>query len=232
MRIPRRLREAWRNAPLFALTTIVALALASLEWSAIFAQNTAVLEIAGRAFRMAWSEAAISTALSLLGLVLGLSAAAMASDPRAGEKARAWGAQALAVGVLAVPGYYASLALALPAQVARADAYRASAAFEADRALAADRMADSRVRGDAAESLKQAIRPTRAAFDPFAAAWVALVLGANMLAARLGWRERPEKPAEARARVMLERIEKGRRTRERNRRRGGNRVSVLEDWVN
>ena len=93
-------------------------------------------------------------------------------------------------------------------------------------------MADSRARSDAAESLRQAMRPERAEFDPASAAWIALVLGCNMLAVRLGWRARPEKPAEARARVMLARVATGKKTRERNQRRSGNRVSVLEGWAN
>lgn len=212
----KRLGNVLRNMPLFILCAAVSISVETFAWGGILAENEAVVVIAGQTVRLAYAEVVMSTAFSLVALVLAGAAAAQKADPRIEQRRRTFATQLLALAVLIAPVYYAGNCLALQRQTATWREYSGSVAETADRALAMDHMADSAARADAAEALKQGIRPLRAEFDPAAFAWIALLLGCNMLAVRLGWRARAETPAEAKARAAALRAMKARYTRERN----------------
>jgi hypothetical protein len=219
----KRMGGALRNFPIFALCAVVSISVELFAWGAILTENVATVTILGQTVRLAFAEVAISTSFSLAALVLAASAAAFKADPRSDQRRRAFGAQFLAVCVLGAPVYYAGNALAYQSQLASWRAYSGSEAESADRGLANGESpdglgVDSQVRAEAARRLRQGIRPERAEFDPLATLWVGLILGANMLAVRLGWRARPETPAEAKARVAALRAAKAKFTRERNKR--------------
>lgn len=219
----KRLGGALRNLPIFALCAIVSISVEIFAWGAILGENVGTVTILGQTVRLAYAEVAISTSFSLAALVLAASAAAFKADPRPDQRRRAFGAQFLAVCVLAAPVYYAGNALAYQAQLASWRTYSGSEAERADRALAAGESpdglgVDSMVRAEAARRLRQGIQPERAEFDPLSTLWIGLILGANMLAVRLGWRARPETPAEAKVRIAALRAAKAKDTRERNKR--------------
>lgn len=214
----KRASVALRNSPLFLLTAAVSVSIETFAWGGILAENTATVEIAGFTVRLAYAEVVMSTAFSLVALMLAGAAAAQKADPRPEQRRRAWASQMLALAVLVAPIYYAGNCIALQNQMADWRAYANSDQHRADLRDSEDMMLDSMMRRDAANRLGKAQRPERAEFDFFATAWVALLLGCNMLAVRLGWRAKPETPAEAKARQKAEAIRKGRITRERNRR--------------
>lgn len=216
---PARLKRAsvaLRNAPIFVLTAAVSVSIETFAWGGILAENTATVEIAGFTIRLAYAEVVMSTAFSLAALMLAGAAAAQKADPRPEQRRRAWASQALALAVLIAPIYYAGNCIAMQSQLAAWREYKDSDQHRADLRDSADMMVDSIMRREAADRLGQAQRPERAEFDFFATAWVALLLGCNMLAVRLGWRAKPETPAEAKARQKADAVRKGRITRERN----------------
>lgn len=212
----KRLSSLLRNAPLFLLCGVVSISVEVFAWGSILSENHATVEILGYSVRLAYAEVASSTAFSLLALVLAGAAAAYRADPRPAQRRRSGGAQLLAVLVLIAPVYYAGQCLAYQAQLAQWREYSGSAAEAADRALTADAAVDSLVRAQAAANLRRGLRPERAEFDPIATAWIALLLGSNMLAIRLGWQARSETPAEAKQRLKAVAVAKARHTRERN----------------
>ena len=219
---PARLKRAsvaLRNLPIFALTAAVSVSIETFAVGGILAENTATVEIAGLTVRLAYAEAVMSTAFSLAALMLAGAAAAQKADPRPEQRKRAWASQALALAVLIAPIYYAGNCIAMQAQLASWHEYSGSDQHRADMRDSEDMMLDSMMRREAANRLGQAQRPERAEFDFFATAWIALLLGCNMLAVRLGWRAKPETPAEAKARQKADAIRKGRITRERNKHR-------------
>lgn len=210
-----------RNLPLFLLAGVVSVSVEVFAWGSILTENHAAVQIAGHSIRLAYAEVAMSTAFSLAALALAAAAAAQKADPRPDQRKRAWASQFLAIVVLIAPVYYAGNCLAYQRQLADWREYSESEAEAADRALANGESpdglgVDSIVRAEAARRLQRGIRPERAEFDPLATAWIALLLGCNMLAVRLGWRARPETPAEAKARIAALRAEKAKATRERN----------------
>lgn len=205
-----------RNAPLFLLTCAVSISVEIFAWGSILNENHATVDILGATVRLAYAEVAASTAFSLLAIWLAGAAAAYKADPRPEQRRRAGGAQLLAICVLIAPVYYAGNCLAYQNQLAKWQEYSGSEAEAADRALATDPAVDSLVRAEAARNLRRGIRPERAEFDPIATAWIALLLGCNMAAVRLGWRARPETPAEAKARQKAMAIAKARYTRAQN----------------
>lgn len=212
----KRQAQALRNAPLFLLAGIVSISVEVFAWGGILAENMATVTIAGHTVRLAYAEVAMSTAFSLAALALAGAAAAQKADPRPEQRRRAWAAQWLAIVVLIAPVYYAANCLALQRQLADWREYSGSEAEASDRALAADPMVDSLVRGQASVALRRGIKPERAEFDIGATLWIALILGCNMLAVRCGWRARTETPAEAKARIKAMSVAKARMTRERN----------------
>jgi len=217
----KRWAASLRNAPLFALTGVVSISVEVFAWGSILGENHATVTIAGQTIRLAYAEVAMSTAFSLAALVLAGAAAAQKADPRPDQRKRAWASQFLAIVVLIAPVYYAGNCLAYQRQIASWREYSGSAAEAADQALARGESpdglgVDSIVRAEAARRLQRGARPERAEFDPLATAWVALLLGCNMLAVRLGWRARPETPVEAKARIAALRAQKAKETRERN----------------
>lgn len=219
----KRLGVALRNLPIFALCAVVSISVEVFAWGAILTENVGTVTILGQTVRLAFAEVAISTSFSLAALVLAAAAAAQKADPRPDQRRRAFATQFLAVCVLLAPVYYAGQALAYQSQLASWRAYSGSEAERADRALAAGESpdglgVDSQVRAEAARRLRQGARPERAEFDPLATLWIALILGSNMLAVRLGWRAKPETPAEAKARIAALRAAKAKDTRARNKR--------------
>lgn len=214
----KRLSGSLRNAPLFLLCGVVSISVEVFAWGSILAENRATVDILGYSVRLAYAEVAASTAFSLLALWLAGAAASAKADPRPAQRRRSGAAQFLAVCVLIIPVYYAGNCIAYQRQLTEWQEYSGSEAQAADRALAADVAVDSVVRAQAAANLRRSIRPERAEFDPLATAWIAMLLGCNMLAVRLGWRARPESPAEAKARLAALKVAKAKHTREVNKR--------------
>lgn len=213
----KHLSRSLRNAPLFVLAGAVSISVEIFAWGSILNENRATVDILGQTVRLAYAEVASSTAFSLLALWLAGAAAAFKADPRLSVRRRAGMAQVLACAVLIAPVYYAGSCLAYQRQLADWREYSGSVAEAADRDLAAGAGGvDSQVRLEAAASLRRGVRPERAEFDPIATAWIALLLGCNLMAVRLGWRPAPETPAEARARASAMRAAKARYTREQN----------------
>lgn len=221
----KRVGVALRNAPIFLLTAAVSVSIETFAWGGILAENTATVEILGATIRLAYAEVVMSTAFSLAALMLAGAAAAQKADPRPEQKRRAWATQALAIAVLIAPIYYAGNCIALQNEVSAWREYQGSDQYRADLRDSEDMMLDSIMRREAANRLGKAQRPERADFNFFATAWVALLLGCNMLAVRLGYRAKPETPAEAKARQKAEAVRKGRATRERNKHRDGTNVT-------
>ena len=224
----KRVRDVLRNAPLFALCGVVSISVEVFAWGGILNENRATVEILGQTVRLAYAEVASSTAFSLLALVLAGAAAASKADPRPSQRRRSGGAQLLAVLVLIAPVYYAGNCLGFQRQLAEWREYHGSQQEAADRAIATSHDVDSVVRAQAADNLRRGLRPERAEFDPAATAWIALLLGCNMLAIRLGWRARPETPAEAARRHKAMSVAKARHTREANKRAKLNSRNVLQ----
>lgn len=212
----KRMGGALRNLPLFLLCGIVSVSVEVFAWGSILTENVATVSILGWDVRLAYAEIGMSTAFSLAALVLAAAAAAQKADPRPDQRRRAGAAQFLAIVVLIAPVYYAGNCLAYQRQLADWSEYSGSEAEAADRNLAASNTVDSLVRLQATANMHRGIRPERAEFDPLATAWIALLLGCNMLAVRLGWRARPESPAEAKSRLAMLRVAKAKHTRERN----------------
>lgn len=224
----KRLGVALRNLPLFLLCAVVSISVEVFAWGSILTENASTVTILGSSVRLAYAEVAMSTSFSLAALVLAAAAAAFKADARSAQRRRAGAAQFLAVAVLMAPVYYAGNQIALGRQLDEWAAYSGSEAEAADRALANSPEVDSLVRAQAAANLRQGIRPERADFDPLATAWVGLILGLNMLAVRLGWRARPETPAEAKARLAALRAAKAKQTRERNARKQDDETNVTQ----
>lgn len=214
----KRLGVALQNIPLFSLCAVVSISVEVFAWGSILTENDAAVTILGFPVRLAYAEVAMSTAFSLAALVLAAAAASFKADARPAQRRRSGPAQFLAVVVLLAPVYYAGNQIAYNRQLDEWAAYSGSEAETADRTLANSAAVDSLVRAQAAANLRQGIRPERADFDPLATAWIALILGSNMLAIRFGWRARPETPAEAKARLSAMRAAKAKITRERNKR--------------
>lgn len=194
-RVARKAPGVLRNAPLFLLSALVALAIEAFAAGGIFAENTASVTIAGFPVKLAYAEAVMSVSMTLMSLALAGAAAAQKQDARPEQQRRSWATQLLAIMVLTAPVYYAGNCLALNRQLDHWREYAGSPAEAADRSIAMDASADSHARSDAAEALKQASRPLRAEFDPAATIWIAFLLSCNMLAVRLGWRAPPETKA-------------------------------------
>lgn len=224
----KRLRDVLRNAPLFTLCGVVSISVEVFAWGGILNENHATVEILGQTVRLAYAEVASSTAFSLLALVLAGAAAALQADPRVSQRRRSGWAQLLAVLVLIAPVYYAGNCLGFQRQLANWREYHGSQQEAADRANATDHDVDSVYRIQAAQNLHRGLRPERAEFDWASTGWIALLLGCNMLAVRLGWRVRPETPAEAARRHRAASVAKARHTREMNKRAKAPRANVLQ----
>lgn len=224
----KRAGSALRNAPLFALATVVTLSVEAFAWAGILSENMAVVELPWVTINLGFAEVAMSTAFSLAALVLAGAAAAQKADPRREQQRRAWATQLLAVLVLIAPVYYAGNCLALQRQLAEWRQYSGSDQHQADLRDSQDMMLDSMMRRESADRLGKAAKPERAEFDFGSTLWIALLLGCNMLAVRLGWRARPETPAEAKAREKAMAVTKGRITRERNKRQRENDLTNVQ----
>ncbi len=205
-----------RNAPLIALTAIVSISLEAFGWGYIFLTNTDTANILGLVIPLALVEAVIISATGLLALIAAFVAAERRSDPRGSQRRQAFATQCLALVLLVPPMTKAAEAFAFPAQIDAYEAYIASPQYQADLAKANDNTLDSIAQLQAATSLSRAVRPTRATFDLGAWAWAAFIYGANLLAASLLWRTKPETPAERERRIKAQAIAKGRATREAN----------------
>ncbi len=203
---------AARNTPLFLLCAGISLAIECYAIGGIYLTNTESLPVFGRDFRLAHVEAAISMGCGLAALWLSQAGAALRSDPRPEQRARAWGATALGALLLCVPIKYAGESFSLKDARNAHRAYAGSAAEAADRQLAFDPMADSRERADAAMRLQRSAPPTHAPFSVTAWLWAAFLYGANWFASAAGWRPKPETETEA---ARRERREERRVARER-----------------
>ena len=225
-----KLAVALRNLPIFLLTGAVSLCVEVFGTGGIFASNPEIVNVAGVRIPLAWPEAIMSVSMTLIGLVLAGAAAAQKADPRKDERRRAGGTQVLAILVLIAPVFYAANALAMSHMREEQGAYLHSASYSADTATAADPMADHEDRAQARTNLIKAQRVTHADLEHLAPAllWIASLLGSNMLAVRLGWRAKPETAAQERSRLMAERTEKARRTRERNKHADGDNVTEFK----
>lgn len=189
----RSFRDWLRNAPLFLLTGLVALAIEVFAAGGIFATNHAAVSIGPFQVHLAWAEAIMSASMTLVSLVLAGAAAAQKADPRQSQQRRAWRSQFLAICCLAAPVFYASSCLALNTQTAEADAFRGSAAERADLAIVADPQADSVVKQNAADDLQRGMRPAHPDLAHLLPAmmWISFLLFGNMMAVRAGWRAKP-----------------------------------------
>lgn len=208
------LAQALRNAPLICLTAIVSLSLEAFGWGYIFLTNTEASTILGITIPLALVEALIITATGFLALIAAFVAAERRTDPRLSQRRQATAAQFLAVLLILPPAVKAAEAFAYPAQIDRWEAYMASPQREADEMNARDRSLDSIAQLQAAANMSRAVRPTRAEFDLGAWAWAAFLYGANMMAASLLWRIKPETAAERERRLRSARVAKMRATRE------------------
>lgn len=216
----KRMGNSAINLPLFLLSCVVSISVELFAWGGVFGANQATVNIAGTVFRLAWAEAAMSSAFSLAALTLAAAAASMKSDPRPQQKRRAGAAQALAVFVLIAPVFYAAQCSAMNTMEQERQAYVSSAEYQADLQDANDHSGgtDSMARREAADHLRLARAVTHADLSHLIPSllWIGLILGTNMLAVRLGWRAKPETPAETKARLAAMRVAKARITRERN----------------
>lgn len=228
----KRLGSSAINLPLFCLAAVVSISVELFAWGGVFSANQATVSVAGTVIRLAWAEAAMSSAFSLAALSLAAAAASMKSDPRPQQKRRAGAAQALAVFVLIAPVFYAAQCSAMNTQNQERLAYVGSAQYQADLRDANDRtgMTDSQARRDAADRLGLAQAVTRADLPHLIPAflWISLILGSNMLAVRLGWRARPETPSEAKARLKAQSVAKAKHTREMNKRLANDATNVTK----
>jgi len=211
-----KLADKLRNAPLIALTAIVSLSLEAFGWGYIFLTNTDTANILGIVVPLALVEAIIISATGFLALIAAFVAAERRSDPRGSQRRQAFAAQCLALVLLVPPMTKAAEAFAFPAQIDAYEAYIASPQYQADLAKANDNTLDSIAQLQAATSLSRAVRPTRATFDIGAWIWAAFIYGANLLAASLLWRTKPETAAERERRLKAQAVAKGRATRAAN----------------
>ena len=207
-------KQKFRNAPLIALTAIVSIALEAFGWGYIFLTNKATSDILGFSIPLALVEAVIISATGILALIAAFVAAERRQDARPIERRKAMGAQILAVILLVPPIVKAAESFAYPAQVDAAHAYRASDQYDAELAASRDPTLDSVARRQALANLQRAVVPARAQFDIGAWLWAGFIYGANMLAATLLWRAKPESPAERDRRVKAMQRERARRQRD------------------
>lgn len=226
----KRLAKSLRNAPLFALCAIVSISVEVFAWGGIIRENQATVDIFGLTVRLAYAEVAMSTAFSLAALVLAAAAAAHKADPRPAQRRRAAGAQWLAVIVLIAPIYYAGNCLALQATERDRAAYVGSDQHRADLRQSEDASLDSIAQRAASNRLGQANQVAAAKIEHLVSSilWIALILGCNMAAIRVGWRPRPETPAEAKARIATLRALKAKATRERNKKERADASNVTQ----
>lgn len=241
----KRALQGYRNAPLYLATGVVAICVEFFSAGGISIENQATARIFGFSIPLAYPEMVLSVSMTLTSLMLMGAAASQKSDPRPAQQKRAGSTQTLAIVVLIAPVFYAGSCVALNTQTSEWQAYHGSAAERADEDLAAGRSADGRgvdsmVMQNAAEDLKEkGVRPVHPDLMHLipAMAWIALLLGCNMLAVRLGWRPKKETSREATARIYAERAAKAQATAEKNRkaaereaRKGqtGGRWSVLQ----
>lgn len=206
-----------RNGPLIALTMVVSIGLELFVWGYLFQTNRLEAHILGMVIPQALIEGVVISAQSLLALVAAFVAAERRIDPRPDQRAAAIVAQFLAVVLLIPPGLKAADGFAYPQQVDGAASFAASDEASALRQIVADPMADTQIKREAAQELARATVPTRARID--GTWWACLVFaaflyGANMAAASMLWRAKPETPAERDRREKRE----DRQERARNRR--------------
>ncbi len=196
----KRWAKALRNAPLVTLTIIVSLSLETFGWGYIFLTNTDRVAVLAVEIPMALVEAVIITATGLMALVAAFVAAERRTDPRPEQRRKAAWAQALAVALLLPPGIKAAEAMAYTTQVAEAHAYANSDQYDVDLENSRRRDLDSMVVAEFAAKLGRATAPSRTDLSK-GSFWAALfaaafLYGANMLAASMLWRAKPETPAE------------------------------------
>lgn len=200
-------KQALQNLPLVALTITVSLALEAFGWGYIWMVNTESVRILGVNVPMALVESLIISATGLMALIAAFVAAERRNDPRPEQRRLAWGAQVLAVALIVPPVFKAADAFAYPAQIAAAVAFASSQEAEALREIAADPMADTPSKVQAARELSRGTRPARAQGG---FTWIVCLFGAaflygvNMAAASLLWRAKPETPAERTRRLAAE----------------------------
>lgn len=218
------LRRTWRavaswsrNAPLIVATLTVSVTLEVFGWGYLFLTNHARAVIMGLQIPMALIEGTIITASGLIALIAAFVAAERRADPRPEVRQRHWHAQALAFVMLAAPILKAADGFAFPQQVDAAAAFAASDQAAEFRRVARE-STDALERSQAMAELARGIAPTRAKMD---GTWFACLLFAsflymaNMLAASLLWRVKPETPGERAARERRE--ERDRRERRQKR---------------
>lgn len=195
---------ASRNAPLYLITTTVAVAVDVFAWGGLFQEGKPDVTLFGVTFSLALPEAIISTAMSLAAIMLAGAASAQRADPRRGQRDRANATQVLAIVILAGPVFYAGSCLAVNDMRAEQAAYIASEQYQSDLQASRDPSLDSESQRLAADRLGDAIEVTGADIDHLipSVAWIAFLLGCNMAAVRFGWRAPPETEAEQQVRVL------------------------------
>lgn len=217
----------WRGANVLMLVLGLTL-LASLEtWSAWYAWASApktdvwAVPLIGDIPRAALIHATISAVCGLAAFVAMAFAGILSLDERPQVRGQAFGARLIALAMMLVPIGNLAGAINMDHRLAAWDAYVASPAYELDKEIVADKMADSHLKADTSLKL---VPPTQAEFDPLAYA-IAVFLHA-MTALLAGVRLAPpitqaERDAMEKARLAqieeTKRLERNARQRERRR---------------
>lgn len=201
-----------RNLPLTLLTVAVALSIDAYGVLGIFQMTPATVEVFGHVIGLAPFEAALTIGCGLLALAGSAAAADLRHDPRPSIRRTAWRAQALAAFLLLPQINAASEAFAFQGQLAVWREYMSTDAPERARQASALDPQD----GIAREELARAARPLDADFDLGCWIWAAFLLGANMLAAGVFRKPRPETEREAERRYRAFKAAKAAETRKAN----------------
>lgn len=203
-RFAKRSNAALRNGPLAILGTAIVFGLETYSAGGIFQTVTESVTVLGLTISLAIVQSGISLGCGMLAFWGSMATEAFKSDPRSGQRRRAFGARILSLALLAVPVFFLGQAIGYQKQLGEWRQYAGSAAYQADVALAHDAQADSQVKLEAAQNLAKASKPLVASFDFFAFLGAAFLHGAPMLAAGIFWRARRETEAEARRREASE----------------------------
>jgi len=202
-----------RNLPIIILVVFGGLALETLSVAGIFRVNTGVVEIGAITFALAIVESAISIACEMLALTGSIKATEMVADPRPSEKARAGKARLVSLVLLCVPIYYLGNSFSFQKAMNEYTEYRGSAAEAADKANATNTLLGEDAMNEARQNLKKGVEPKHAPLDILCLAGAAFLHTMLMVAAGAFWKPRDETPAEAKARMMADRVAKAKATR-------------------
>lgn len=199
----KRFRAAMRNLPLRITGYAIILCVELFTAGGIVQSTSEVVRLFGVTIALAALEIGISFGAGILSFQGSMAIAEMKTDPRPEQRRRAFPARICSLLLLAIPVVFFANALALQAQRAQRAEYIASEAYQADREMAFDSMADSMARRDAIADLERANEVKTARID---ATWFGALLAAMFVYGTLGWAgtalycAAPETAAEARRR--------------------------------